>query len=133
MTLERRDGRRKFPLSSDRGEQLRLGAVRVQLRQASKAICTDECGAQCCRAPGHFRCDEDELEVLREEAVRLGVRVRVVRLADKWAVDFKNNDGACPFLDRDTSLCRVYAARPQACRDFPTKYEERCVLFRHDT
>jgi len=130
MTLERRDGRRKFPLSSDRGEQLRLSAVPVQLRAASRAICADECGAQCCRAPGHFRCDADELEVLRERAAVLDVRLRVLRVAEMFVVDFQNNGGACPFLDQRTNLCRVYEDRPDACRAFPTKYEERCVLFR---
>ena len=70
------------------------------------------------------------MEVLYQRAVELDVRVRVLHMAEMFVVDFANNGGACPFLDQDTNLCRVYADRPDACRAFPTKFEERCVLFR---
>jgi Fe-S-cluster containining protein len=102
----------------------------VMLRQPSKAICADECGAQCCRAPGHFVMDADELERLQRLAAELDLHFRIFRVGEShYAMDFANNGGACPFLAQDTNLCRIHPDRPDACRAFPTKPESRCVLW----
>jgi Fe-S-cluster containining protein len=94
--------------------------------EASIEICANQCGARCCRAPGHFVCDEDELIELREHADRLGVRFRIIQTGrpDRYIADHGNNGGACAFLDRDTNLCRIYETRPQACRDYPFTAKE---------
>jgi Fe-S-cluster containining protein len=105
-------------------------------RKPSKAICSDECGAQCCRAPGHFGLDHLELERLRQLADKLDVRLRITRrpatkqpFQSGFVLDFGNNGGACPFLDREASLCRIYDERPAACRHYPTQPDTRCILW----
>lgn len=102
------------------------------VRLASIAICADECGAQCCRAPGHFKLTRTELVPLRQAANRLHVRFTVVATAapDTVVADHALNGGTCAFLDRKTNLCRVYEDRPDACRRFPERYEPRCALYR---
>jgi Fe-S-cluster containining protein len=108
-----------------------MSRTRVMLRQPSRSICADECGAQCCRAPGHFALRGDELDRLRRLAADLELPLRVFRVGGDvpFVIDFANNGGACPFLDRATSLCRIHPERPDACRDFPTQPEDRCILF----
>jgi Fe-S-cluster containining protein len=106
----------------------------VLKRKPTKAICVDECGAQCCRAPGHFSLDHLELDRLNRLGAQLGVAVRIFRRTSKpfvgnYVLDFSNNGGACPFLDRDSSLCRIYDERPRACRHYPTEPDDRCILW----
>jgi hypothetical protein len=44
-----------------------------------------------------------------------------------WSIRYLA-DGACPFLDRDTNLCRIYDDRPEACRKFPHRPFVGCLL-----
>ena len=79
------------------------------------------CGA-CCRWPGHVLLTPediprlagalgvDEAELLQRYTVLAANRAQL-SLAERPA-------GDCVFLDAD-QRCRVYAARPQQCRDFP--------------
>lgn len=104
----------------------------IPLREASVEICAHECGAQCCRAPGHFSLQRNELVRLNHFAHELGVVFKVYQHPDDehwFEADHATNDGVCPFLDPDTNLCRVYEHRPEACRTYPQKPEPRCKLW----
>jgi len=79
------------------------------------------CG-DCCRWPGFVRVDEAEQDRL---ASALGLSAAQfiadhTRLADdrRGLVLSDRPDGACILLGND-NRCRVYAARPAQCRDFP--------------
>lgn len=105
----------------------------VQFRQATKDICVDECGAQCCKAPGSFSLRDDE--VIRLNRLAKMHRIVFPIFADPYRAgmfmhDFELNDNKhCPFL-KDDNTCRIYFERPDACRQYPTKYEASCVLWR---
>ena len=106
-----------------------LGPV---LRQPSIAVCAVECGAQCCRAPGHFSLQHHELIRLNHLAKEIGVLFKVYQHPDDpawYEADHLTNGGACSFLDRDTNLCRIYEWRPDACRSYPQTRESRCRLW----
>lgn len=82
--------------------------------------CT-QCG-DCCR----FGPDA-VVWVSREEVERianhLGVDVAAVaartRRDEGRRTIIPDADGICPFLDRQTNACTVYAARPDQCRSYP--------------
>ncbi|MBN1268783.1 MAG: YkgJ family cysteine cluster protein [Kiritimatiellae bacterium] len=87
------------------------------------AFACHRCGA-CCRAPGYvylMQADVSRLAALlglREEEfigryTELGPNRAQLRLAD-------GAGNGCVFLE-DTD-CRVYAARPEQCRQFPLKW-----------
>ena len=103
----------------------------IHIQAASVEVCANQCGARCCRAPGSFSLDDDELARLAAHADRLGVRFTTF-VDPHWPghhrADHGVNGGACSFLDRDTNLCRVYDDRPDACRQFPQTYEPECRL-----
>jgi Fe-S-cluster containining protein len=64
------------------------------------------CRANCCRLEVLLMGDDDVPSSLTTTD-RWGGEV-MARLADGW----------CAALDRDTLRCRIYARRPQICRDF---------------
>lgn len=104
----------------------------IPLRSASLEVCASECGAQCCRAPGHFSLERVELVRLNHFAKELGLRFFVYADPEdpEWFhADHARNGGACAFLDRDTNRCRIYEWRPEACRKYPTVPEPRCRLW----
>ena len=83
------------------------------------------CGA-CCRIPGGIvRLREGEPEAL---ALALGLDVqtfidRHTQLAPdrRSLILLDHPDGSCEMLD-DAGLCRVHAAKPAQCRDFPARW-----------
>ena len=105
----------------------------IPVRAASVEICAAECGGQCCRAPGRFTLQHHELVRLNEANKTVGAEFRHIYQdptdPNWYMVDFAENGGACPFLDRETNLCRVYEDRPQACREYPLKREACCRLW----
>ncbi len=79
------------------------------------------CGA-CCRWPGSVL-----LEAADVAAAAAALEMAPGEFIDKHADLARNRaqltlkekpDGACEFLDAD-GRCRIYAARPKQCRDFP--------------
>ncbi|MBU0623054.1 MAG: YkgJ family cysteine cluster protein [Gammaproteobacteria bacterium] len=48
------------------------------------------------------------------------------QVRDQIQKDVSNNDYRCPFLNRKTNQCSVYAVRPAICRIFGTTGELRC-------
>jgi uncharacterized protein len=79
------------------------------------------CGA-CCRWPGSVLLDDADLA---SAAKALGMEEMVfIQSCTELAANRaqltlrERDDGACLFLE-DSGTCRIYAARPRQCRDFP--------------
>ena len=80
------------------------------------------CGAACCRWPGHVLLTDPDISAM---ARHLGltedefIQRHTTLVANRAQLSLlEQADGACYFLNPDNT-CRVYAARPQQCRDFP--------------
>lgn len=80
------------------------------------------CGA-CCRWPGSVLLAEPDIAAaaaalgMPEEAF---IAAHTVLARNRAQLTLKEHaDGACEFLDK-TGNCRIYAARPRQCRDFPS-------------
>ena len=80
-----------------------------------------QCGA-CCRWPGSVL-----LETTDVEAAAAALGLTAAEFIERHAALARNRaqltlkeapDGACEFLKAD-GRCRIYAARPRQCRDFP--------------
>ena len=80
-----------------------------------------QCGA-CCRWPGSVL-----LETTDAEAAAAALGLTAAEFIERHAALARNRaqltlkeapDGACEFLAAD-GRCRIYAARPRQCRDFP--------------
>jgi Fe-S-cluster containining protein len=96
------------------------------------------CG-NCCRHPGAVRLQEGESETI---ATALGVDVH--SFTESFTVLMENRqglilherpDGACVFLDDPGATCRIQAAKPRQCREFPARWrytnlEEICPAAR---
>lgn len=86
----------------------------------STFVC-QRCGA-CCRWPGSVLLEEEDLAAA---AAALGMSTGAFIAAhaelarNRAQLTLKERaGGACEFLDPD-GRCRIYAARPKQCRDFP--------------
>ena len=88
-----------------------------------------QCG-NFCRHAGEVRLAEGEADVI---ATHLGMDVagftgQFTSLRDdrRGLSLIDANDGACIFLAREPYACRIQAAKPKQCRDFPLawKYED---------
>jgi Fe-S-cluster containining protein len=89
-----------------------------------------ECGARCCQGPQYLRLRPDEVTPFARHAARLGVQLRLGRGADGGAiVRYLEHEGdRCPMLDPSTLACRIYAARPTRCREFPDGPRPGCAI-----
>ncbi|MDA0734405.1 MAG: YkgJ family cysteine cluster protein [Chloroflexi bacterium] len=98
--------------------------------ESASDICMNQCRAMCCRGPLILTLTEAELRAFEQNALALGVALKVGKSPDAggW-VKFADHVGeCCPMLDQSTFACRVYAARPQRCRDFPEKLTPGCAI-----
>jgi Fe-S-cluster containining protein len=88
------------------------------------------CRAGCCRGPLFLPLTAAEAESFRSHASRLGVVLRISNAAEgAFAVRFSDHQGEhCPMLDDASSACRIYADRPQRCREFPGQLRPDCEL-----
>ena len=84
----------------------------------------EHCG-NCCRVPGYVRLRRGEVERMADS---LGIELyafsaEFTRLTDgRGELSLvERSDGSCVFLAPGGS-CRVYAARPGQCRDFPGRW-----------
>lgn len=92
-----------------------------EIREALPFFECTRCGA-CCEGSGTVRITMDEAE---EMAAVLGLDVyeftqrytRLTHSRSKLELT-EREDGACVFLD-ETGRCKVQAAKPRQCRDFP--------------
>ena len=88
---------------------------------ASGSFACRQCGA-CCRWPGSVLLAADDVA-----AAAVALSLSESDFIDRHAVLARNRaqltlkeapGGACEFLRTD-GRCRIYAARPRQCRDFP--------------
>lgn len=92
-------------------------------------LCAVECGAKCCKAPGHARITREEMHVLKALASTMGKKVKVYNNGPKvWILDHEVNGGQCPFL-ADDNTCSIHDQRPQACRTYPSRPSEGCLVW----
>ena len=82
------------------------------------------CGA-CCRWPGSVLLEEADVAAA---AAALGldpaefVQKHAALARNRAQLTLKEGaEGACEFLD-SAGVCRIYAARPRQCRDFPHRW-----------
>lgn len=93
-----------------------------------KFVCRG-CGA-CCRVPGLVRLAEGDAEAL---AGFLGMEVGAFVNAyaeltpSRTGLALRGDpEGPCLFLGAD-NRCRVYAARPRQCRDYPERWRSAAI------
>lgn len=98
--------------------------------QAASHICMHECRSLCCRGPLYLTLRPSESKAFRRHAEALHVELDVVDAPDgSGTVSFLEHRGeCCPMLDPVTSSCRIYADRPQRCRDFPDVPRPDCAI-----
>lgn len=102
-------------------------AVPVKL-EASVKICAEQCGAKCCRAPGHVPVTKDEVPRLMRLAYRRGLKLVISQGEYGTAIDLDMNGGRCPFL-LGSKKCRIHPDRPEACRTFPFAPTRGCLVW----
>ena len=98
--------------------------------QAASHICRHECRAHCCRGPLYLRLTPPEVQTFKARAATLGVVLKLMEEAGgSGVVSFLDHPGErCPMLDDATSVCRIYADRPERCREFPEKPRPDCPI-----
>ena len=97
--------------------------------QASR-ICMTECRAMCCRGPLVLELTAAEADAFQSAAAVLELSVQLSRRQDGsgW-LKFADHPGErCPMLHPDTLACRIYADRPQRCRQFPERPTPGCPI-----
>lgn len=92
------------------------------VRDPSLAVCAEECGAKCCKAPGHVFLTTDEMRRLK--AFNPAVRVLNAERG-RWVMDFRSAD--CVFLAGNR--CTIYGERPAACQRFPMRPFADCLVW----
>ena len=98
--------------------------------QEASRICMNECRAMCCRGPLLLELAASEVEGFVAAGKKLQVHVKVNTTVDGpgW-VKFADHPGEqCPMLDSKTYACRIYQARPQRCREFPSRPTPGCAI-----
>ena len=92
--------------------------------EASIQTCAVECGAKCCRnwTKVAFL---SEGEATRLKSLKPDAPIVPGNDPDKWAMFLL--DG-CTFLDSN-NLCSIYDQRPQACKVFPSKPADFCLVW----
>ena len=92
--------------------------------EASIQMCAVECGAKCCRNWTKIAF-LSEGEAARLKAINPDAPIVPGNGSDKWAMFL--GDG-CVFLANDNK-CSVYEQRPQACKTFPSKPANFCLVW----
>ena len=98
--------------------------------ESATDICMEQCRAMCCRGPLILTLTQAEVLTFKQNSVALGVPLKLSKSPDNggW-VKFADHAGeCCPMLDQSTFACRIYADRPQRCRDFPEKLTPGCAI-----
>jgi Fe-S-cluster containining protein len=98
--------------------------------ESASDICMNQCRAMCCRGPLVLALSEKERLAFEQNALEMGVPVKVSTSPDGggWVKFSEHGGECCPMLDRTSFACRIYADRPQRCRDFPEKLTLGCAI-----
>jgi Fe-S-cluster containining protein len=98
--------------------------------QAASDICMNQCRAGCCRGPLILRVTGGEAALLKQRAEELGIDLQEGLSGDTggWLKFAEYPGERCPMLDPNTFACRIYADRPQRCREFPERLTPGCAL-----
>ena len=98
--------------------------------EATTDICMNQCLAMCCRGPLILRLSGDESSRLEEQAMALGLTVKVdtAPSGGGWVKFAEHMGERCPMLEDTTSACRIYQDRPQRCRIFPERPTPGCTI-----
>ena len=101
----------------------------LTLEQASH-ICMNVCRAMCCRGPLVLELAPEEVAGFVDAGASLGIDVNISKgTGGRGLVKFTDHEGeSCPMLDPDTLACRIYAARPRRCREFPERPTPGCPI-----
>ena len=101
-------------------------------------LCSQTCGARCCRGPAVVELSPAELTRLRRLALHRGLTPWHGRAVDETIKGNASGYGGhmvlsagehCLFLDDETNLCTIYEERPERCRQFPLQEKQRgCLL-----
>ena len=85
-----------------------------------KQICSEQCGAKCCRGPLQATLSLEEAERLGRFAAARGIvsPVKESFLGNGFYLDLPAGE-ACTFLDKATNLCSIHDERPGACKMYP--------------
>ena len=85
-------------------------------------LCSQVCGARCCRGPGIAELTDDEVERLAGFAVDRGLDVTIVHnVSGHGGHMVLSPENPCAFLNQESNLCTIYDDRPERCRAFPAK------------
>lgn len=97
------------------------------MRAPSLAVCQQECGARCCRAPGYLKLSDREAQRMATLSPR---PITVFRDPQdgKLTMHFSENGGQCPLLSAE-HLCTWYTGRPVACARFPEQPNPGCLVW----
>ena len=96
-------------------------------REPSVGTCAVDCGAKCCRTPGHVLMNEREMTLLRALDRKGRVRFSRTERPGVWAMEFRDLD--CVFLHQSSNLCTIYDRRPRGCREFPVRPYAECLVW----
>jgi Fe-S-cluster containining protein len=107
--------------------------------EPSIPVCSDACGATCCRLAGGqvagVFMDDAERKALRARGREFDRPVLThwapKRVGDTapWLLSFAAHGGACPMLDQRSNRCLAHAVRPGACRTFPQSPTAGCLVW----
>ena len=98
--------------------------------EAASQICMEQCMAMCCRGSLILRLTSNEVPAFEEHATTLGIAMPITPTSDGsgWVRFSEHPREHCPMLDDSSSTCRIYAERPQRCRDFPQNLTPGCAI-----
>jgi Fe-S-cluster containining protein len=83
-------------------------------------VCSHQCEARCCKAPGLILLREREADRLYEIATERGVKLKLERDDAGPFLRYESQENTrCPFLGAD-NLCTIYDDRPTGCRNHPS-------------
>lgn len=101
----------------------------MNMRVSANDFVCQCCGA-CCKVPGYVRLTETDVEAmagelgLTEEAF---IEAYTELSPTRSGLVLKGDPAApCCFLTAE-NLCRIHAARPQQCRDYPARWRSEAI------
>lgn len=93
--------------------------------EPSVEVCGVQCGGKCCRMIGYLKVTNEERRRMARLDWRIGAKfIKMVERPGWYAMNLP-----CPLQDKQTNLCTAHDARPQCCRNFPSKPVDGCLVY----